>query len=148
MFEISYAGAALAGLLSFFTPCILPMMPFYLCYMAGISMAELRADGRIAPGAQKRLTVSALMFALGVTTIFMLLGLGATALGQAFIRAAARLLRPKGTLFMVANRHLPYETTLANSFGTVQDRGDDPRFKILQADQPRTPDTPARTRRR
>ncbi|MFN3145713.1 MAG: cytochrome c biogenesis protein CcdA [Paracoccaceae bacterium] len=36
MFDISYAGAALAGLLSFFTPCILPMVPFYLCYMAGI----------------------------------------------------------------------------------------------------------------
>lgn len=71
-----------------------------------------------------------------------------TALGQAFIRAAARLLKPKGTLFMVANRHLPYETTLANSFGAVQERGGDPRFKILQADQPRSPDTPARARRR
>ncbi len=84
MLEISYAGAALAGLLSFFTPCILPMVPFYLCYMAGLSMTELRGDGAIAPGAQKRLTLSAVMFALGVTTIFVLLGMGATALGQAF----------------------------------------------------------------
>ena len=84
MLEISYAGAALAGLLSFFTPCILPMVPFYLCYMAGLSMTELRGDGAIAPGAQKRLIVSAVMFALGVTTIFVLLGMGATALGQAF----------------------------------------------------------------
>lgn len=84
MLEISYAGAALAGLLSFFTPCVLPMVPFYLCYMAGISMAELHGDGGIAPGAQKRLVVSAIFFALGVTTIFVLLGMGATALGQAF----------------------------------------------------------------
>ena len=84
MLEISYAGAALAGLLSFFTPCILPMVPFYLSYMAGISMSELRDDGGIAPGAQKRLILSAVMFALGVTTIFVLLGMGATALGQAF----------------------------------------------------------------
>jgi len=84
MLEISYAGAALAGLLSFFTPCILPMVPFYLCYMAGISMSELQQDGDIAPGAQRRLVVSAVMFALGVTSIFVLLGLGATALGQAF----------------------------------------------------------------
>ena len=44
MLDISFAGAALAGLLSFFTPCILPMVPFYLCYMAGLSMAELRSD--------------------------------------------------------------------------------------------------------
>lgn len=84
MLDISYAGAALAGLLSFFTPCILPMVPFYLCYMAGISMSELREDGAIAPGAQKRLVVSAVFFALGVSTIFVLLGMGATALGQTF----------------------------------------------------------------
>ncbi len=90
MFDISLAGgAALAGLLSFFTPpCILPMVPFYLSYMAGgLSMSELTAEGEIAPGgAQRRLVTSAVMFALGgVTTIFMLMGMGgATALGQAF----------------------------------------------------------------
>lgn len=84
MLEISFAGAALAGLLSFFTPCILPMVPFYLCYMAGISMSELQGDGAIAPGARRRLVISAIFFALGVTTIFVLLGMGATALGQAF----------------------------------------------------------------
>lgn len=83
LFDVSYGGAALAGLLSFFSPCVLPMVPFYFCYMAGVSMAELRGDG-IAPGAQKRLVISAIFFALGVTTIFTLLGAGATALGQAF----------------------------------------------------------------
>ncbi len=86
MFDITYAGAFLAGLAAFLTPCILPMVPFYLCYMAGISMTELRGDGDIAPGAQRRLVVSAIMFALGVTTIFVLLGMGATALGQTFIQ--------------------------------------------------------------
>ena len=80
----TYGGALIAGLLSFLTPCILPMVPFYLSYMAGISMAELKGDGRIAPGAQRRLIVSAIFFAAGVTTIFMMLGMGATALGQAF----------------------------------------------------------------
>lgn len=84
MLDISFAGAAIAGLLSFFTPCILPMVPFYLCYMAGISMNELRADSGIAPGAQRRMVLSALFFAAGVTTIFVLLGLGATAVGRAF----------------------------------------------------------------
>ncbi len=83
LFDVSYFGAAVAGLLSFFSPCILPMVPFYFCYMAGVSMAELREDG-IAPGAQRRLFISAIFFALGVTTIFALLGLGATAMGQAF----------------------------------------------------------------
>ncbi|MGD9864850.1 MAG: cytochrome c biogenesis CcdA family protein [Pseudodonghicola sp.] len=84
MLEISLLGALAAGVLSFFTPCILPMVPFYLSYMGGLSMAELRGDGKIAAGAQRRLLVSAVFFALGVTTIFMLLGMGATALGQLF----------------------------------------------------------------
>lgn len=84
--DITFLGALLAGFVAFFTPCILPMVPFYLSYMAGISMSELRGDGEIAPGAAKRLVISAVMFALGVTTIFMLMGMGATALGKTFIQ--------------------------------------------------------------
>lgn len=84
MFDISFFGAGLAGFLSFFTPCILPMVPFYLCYMAGISMSELRADAGLDAGAQRRLILSSIFFAAGVTTIFVLLGLGATAVGQVF----------------------------------------------------------------
>nr|WP_152844995.1 cytochrome c biogenesis protein CcdA [Thioclava sp. JE_KL1] len=71
-------------MLSFLTPCILPMVPFYLSYMAGLSMSELRGDGKIAPGAQARMVASSVAFALGVTTIFVLMGMGATALGAAF----------------------------------------------------------------
>ncbi|MCM2562365.1 cytochrome c biogenesis protein CcdA [Lutimaribacter sp. EGI FJ00015] len=82
--DVTFAGAALAGFLAFFTPCILPMVPFYLSYMAGLSMTELRGEGEIAPGAQRRLFLSAVFFALGVTSIFMLMGMGATALGQVF----------------------------------------------------------------
>lgn len=85
MIEISHGAAALAGLLSFLSPCVLPMVPFYLCYLAGMSMGELRGDGGVVPGAQRRLVIGAIGFALGVTTIFVLLGLGATAMGQALV---------------------------------------------------------------
>lgn len=84
MEDVSLLGAALAGLLAFFSPCVLPMVPFYLGYMGGLSIAELREGGQIAPGAQRRMVLSAAFFALGVTTIFALLGLGTTALGQEF----------------------------------------------------------------
>ncbi|WP_377506942.1 cytochrome c biogenesis CcdA family protein [Octadecabacter sp. R77987] len=84
MQEITYFGAVIAGLLSFFTPCILPMVPFYLSYMAGISMNELRGEDDFPPGTQRKLVISAIAFALGVTTIFVLLGMGATAVGGAF----------------------------------------------------------------
>lgn len=83
-FDISYGGAALAGILSFLSPCILPMVPFYLCYMAGLSMQELRGGNSIAPGAQRRLLMCSIAFALGVTTIFVLLGLSVTLVGQVF----------------------------------------------------------------
>lgn len=86
MLEISYGGALIAGLLSFLSPCILPMVPFYLSYMAGLSVKELRGGGAVTPGAQKRLIVQAVAFALGVTTIFVLLGMGATALGRVFLQ--------------------------------------------------------------
>lgn len=69
-------------------------------------------------------------------------------LGQDFIRSAARLLRPKGTLVMVANRHLPYETTLASAFQQVQELDGDTRFKVLQADAPITSDKKTRVKRR
>jgi cytochrome c-type biogenesis protein len=86
MLDISYSGAALAGLLSFLSPCILPMVPFYLSYMAGLSVKELRDGGTIASGAQRRLVVQAVAFALGVTTIFVMLGMGATTLGRVFLQ--------------------------------------------------------------
>jgi len=57
-------------------------------------------------------------------------------LGRAFIAAAARMLKPSGTLWLVANRHLPYEATLAHRFKHVEEIAGDTRFKILQARHP------------
>lgn len=105
MLEMSFAGAALAGLLSFFTPCVLPMVPFYLCYMAGLSMTELRGDQDLAAGAQRRLVLSALFFAAGVTTIFVLLGMGATAVGQAFADWKQTLSYAAAALLLVFGLH-------------------------------------------
>ncbi|MFP7674103.1 class I SAM-dependent methyltransferase [Marivita sp. S0852] len=69
-------------------------------------------------------------------------------IGQAFITSAARLLKPKGQLIIVANRHLPYETTLADSFVQVQELDGDTRFKILHAEQPKSRDRAMRRKRR
>lgn len=57
-------------------------------------------------------------------------------LGQAFLRNAARILRPSGVLFAVANRHLPYERTLAEVFRDVEEVGGDAGFKVLRAARP------------
>ncbi|TMM52907.1 class I SAM-dependent methyltransferase [Sulfitobacter sabulilitoris] len=57
-------------------------------------------------------------------------------LGQAFVASAARILAPQGQLWMVANRHLPYETTLEAHFAKVSELGGDARFKVLHAARP------------
>ncbi|MGR3539848.1 MAG: class I SAM-dependent methyltransferase [Hasllibacter sp.] len=62
------------------------------------------------------------------------------ALGRAFLAAAARCLHPKGRAWIVANRHLPYEQTLAEAFRQVEEIGGTPAFKLLLASSPkRTP---------
>jgi cytochrome c-type biogenesis protein len=67
----------------FFSPCVLPIVPFYLSYMAGVGMGELQG-GQLAPGARRRAVAAAVMFSLGIVTVFVLLGAAAFGLSQAF----------------------------------------------------------------
>ena len=82
MMEITFAGAALAGLLSFLSPCILPIVPFYLSYLAGVGMNQISAEATIDRKTRRRAVMAACFFAAGVITIFMGLGAAATMFGQ------------------------------------------------------------------
>jgi cytochrome c-type biogenesis protein len=82
MLEITYLGAAVAGLLSFLSPCILPIVPFYLSYLAGVGMNQITGDADIDPRTRRRAVLAACFFAAGVITIFMGLGAAATVFGQ------------------------------------------------------------------
>jgi cytochrome c-type biogenesis protein len=84
MFDVSILSALVGGLVVFFSPCVLPIVPFYLSYMAGASMSEISADGELAPGVRRRAVASAIMFSLGIITVFVLLGAAAFGLSQAF----------------------------------------------------------------
>lgn len=83
MFEISFFGASFAGLLSFFSPCVLPLVPFYLSYLAGVTVQQA-AQGELPASFRKKILISALCFAAGVLSIFVLLGASATLFGQLF----------------------------------------------------------------
>ena len=82
MLEITFLGAAFAGLLSFLSPCILPIVPFYLSYLAGVGMNQITADGPVDAAVRRRAVIAALFFAAGVITIFVGLGAVATTFGQ------------------------------------------------------------------
>ena len=82
MFYISIVSALLAGLLSFVSPCILPIVPFYLSYLAGVGMNQINSESEIDAATRRRAVLAAMFFAAGVITIFMGLGAAATSFGQ------------------------------------------------------------------
>lgn len=82
MFDVTIFGALIAGLLSFLSPCILPIVPFYLSYLAGVGMNQISADAEVTPAVRRRAFFAACLFSLGVITVFMGLGATATAFGQ------------------------------------------------------------------
>jgi cytochrome c-type biogenesis protein len=86
--DISYATALGAGALSFLSPCVLPLVPPYLCYMAGVTVDEFRGDTaeKKAGAVRSALIIASLAFVLGFTTVFVALGAGASTIGG-FLRA-------------------------------------------------------------
>jgi cytochrome c-type biogenesis protein len=82
---LSLGLAFVAGLLSFLSPCVLPLVPSYVTFVTGMTLDELTARGRHA--ARRHATLHALLFVLGFTLVFVALGATATALGAALRRA-------------------------------------------------------------
>jgi cytochrome c-type biogenesis protein len=79
--DITHGGALLGGLVSFLSPCVLPLVPPYLCYMAGVSLDQLTGatEERVA---RRVVLLSSLAFVLGFSTVFVALGAAASAIGQ------------------------------------------------------------------
>ncbi|MCV0350059.1 MAG: cytochrome c biogenesis CcdA family protein [Nitratireductor sp.] len=90
--DVGYLSAAGAGALSFLSPCVLPLVPPYLCYMAGVSVEQFQGEAEGKPagtsgGATRfALFTASLSFVLGFTTVFVMLGAGASTIG-AVLRA-------------------------------------------------------------
>jgi len=74
--------ALVAGLISFLSPCVLPIVPPYLAYMSGVSLADLNS-GRVGRG---RAILPALFFVLGLSTVFLFLGFAASAAGTLLLQ--------------------------------------------------------------
>jgi len=83
MFEVTYFGALVAGLLGFLSPCVLPIIPAYLSYISGVSVEELQREKRVF---HTKVFIASLFFVLGFTIVFTSLGAGASFIGQ-FLRS-------------------------------------------------------------
>jgi len=97
--EVTYFGAFIAGLLSFLSPCVLPLIPSYITYITGLSFADLQNEH---PSHKVRQTamLHSLAFILGFTVVFVFLGASATYLGS-FLNQHAGFLRKAGGILIV-----------------------------------------------
>jgi cytochrome c-type biogenesis protein len=104
MLDISIAGAFLAGLLSFVSPCVLPIVPPYLAWLAGVSFEDLRSE---MPSArqQRRVVINAIAFVLGFATVFVALGATASVIGKTIAQYFDILSVIAGAIIIVMGLH-------------------------------------------
>lgn len=100
---LTLALAIGAGLLSFVSPCVLPLLPAYLGYMTGLSADELSAHQDAATRAH--VVGRSLAFVLGLSAVFTALGASASFVGQALLQHQTLLLRVAGVLVVVLGLH-------------------------------------------
>src|SRR5262249_26932985 len=79
--DVTILAALLAGLVSFLSPCVLPLVPPYLVFLAGSSLERL-AEAKAEPPVRRDTIVAAVLFVAGFSTIFVALGAGASAIGS------------------------------------------------------------------
>ena len=97
--QITYLGAFLAGLLSFLSPCVLPLIPSFITYITGLSFSDL--DSEHPSGFVRRQTLfHALSFVAGFTLVFVLLGASATYIGS-FLQQQMDLVRKIGGILII-----------------------------------------------
>lgn len=103
--EVSYAGALLAGLLSFLSPCVLPLVPPYLCFIGGVTFEQLTDDQAAETGLKRRVLFAAVAFVLGFAVVFTAFGATASVVGQAIARHADLLSKIAGGIIVVLGLH-------------------------------------------
>ena len=105
MMEITFFGAFVAGLLSFVSPCVLPLIPAYISFLGGASLGQLTEEGGVDPATQRRVFYSAFAFVLGFSTIFISLGATATALSTLIAQHSLLLSQIAGTILVIFGLH-------------------------------------------
>ncbi len=100
--DVTLGAAFVAGLLSFLSPCILPLVPPFLCYMAGVSVTDLSGD---RPDLRPRILVSALAFVAGFSVVFVVLGSTASVAGRFIAQHLATLSTVAGALIVIMGLH-------------------------------------------
>lgn len=112
MFDINFPVAFGAGIISFFAPCVVPLLPAYIGYVTGVSLKDLKELG-YAPF-KKKLLLSSLLYILGFSIVFVILGTAAASVGVSLRRYDFLIQRVGGLIILVLGLefagilHLPF----------------------------------------
>jgi cytochrome c-type biogenesis protein len=104
MHDVSIPAAMIAGLISFLSPCVLPLVPPYLIYLTGATIEHV-AQGETEASSKRAVMISALMFVLGFSTVFVALGASASFIGSLIRAWSAQLSIAAGVVIIVMGLH-------------------------------------------
>ena len=110
--NVTILAALVAGMLSFLSPCVLPLVPPYLVYLTGASL-ERFADAESEPRVRRETLAAAVLFVLGFTTVFVALGAGASAIGAALRAYSSELAVVAGLGIVAMGLHFLGVTPIA-----------------------------------
>lgn len=104
MEEVTVVAALIAGLLSFVSPCVLPLVPAYISFMTGVSVDGMRTSEK-GSAVRWKAAGHSLFFVFGFSTVFVLLGASATALSRVLLQHMQLLSQVGGLLIVVFGLH-------------------------------------------
>ena len=107
MADISFLAAFGAGVLSFISPCVLPLVPGYISFVSGVSFDQMQtADAASRAATRRQMLVTSLAFVLGFSLVFICLGASATAIGHLLRHQKTILERIAGAVIIIFGLHL------------------------------------------
>ncbi len=112
MHDVTFLAALIAGLVSFLSPCVLPLVPPYLVFMAGTSL-ERFADKEPEPRVRRETVLAAVLFVLGFGTVFVALGASASVIGSLIRAYSGPLAIIAGVVIIVMGLHFLGLTPIA-----------------------------------
>jgi cytochrome c-type biogenesis protein len=104
--EVSLVAAFVAGVFSFISPCVLPLVPGYISFISGVSFEEMQRPGAVASRTRRQMLLTSLAFVIGFSLVFIAFGASATVLGKTLVRQRAILEKVAGVLVILFGLHL------------------------------------------
>lgn len=105
--QVTLLAAFVAGILSFISPCVLPLIPGYVSFVSGVSLEEMRSGSSTSlTSSRRQVLVTSLFFVLGFSLVFIALGATASAVGQFLLDRLPILSKIAGGLLIILGLHM------------------------------------------